>query len=82
MSHVSSLYGDHFSREKDYWVPLANFGLRRIWIFVGHVTGKRFIQSHQTKDPTNSISRSISFNPNMTLWIKMPINRSLSKSLS
>ncbi len=43
---VLSLYGDHFLREKGYQVPLANFGLReiRIWIFMDHVTGKMLIQ--------------------------------------
>ncbi len=47
---VPSLSGDHLSREKSYWVPLANFGLWkiRIWIFVGHVTGRMLIQSHLT----------------------------------
>ncbi len=47
---VLSLSGDHFSREKGYWVPLANFGLWkiRIWIFVGHVTKRILIQGHLT----------------------------------
>ncbi len=47
---VPSLNGDHLSRKKGYWVPLANFGLRkiRIWIFVGHVTGRMLIQDHLT----------------------------------
>ncbi len=43
---VPSLSGEHLLREKSYWVPLANFGLRRIWIFVGHVIGRMLIQSH------------------------------------
>ncbi len=30
VSLVPSLSGDHLSREKGYWVPLANFGFRRI----------------------------------------------------
>ncbi len=29
---VPSLCGDHFSREKGYWVSLTNFGLRKHWI--------------------------------------------------
>ncbi len=47
---VSSLSGDHFLREKGYWVPLANFGLWKIgiWIFVGHVTGRMLIRGHLT----------------------------------
>ncbi len=40
---VLSLSGDYLLREKSYWVLLANFGFRRIWIFVGHVTGKILI---------------------------------------
>ncbi len=40
---VPSLIGDHLLREKGYWVPLANFGFRRIWIFVGHMTGRILI---------------------------------------
>ncbi len=47
---IPSLSGDHFSREKGYWVPLANFGLWkiRIWIFVGYVTGRMLIRGHLT----------------------------------
>ncbi len=78
---VPSLSGDHLSREKGYWVPLANFRFRRIWIFVSHVTGRMLIRGHLTKDPTNSILQSISLNPNMTLWIQISKNRSLGKSL-
>ncbi len=50
VSLVPSLSGDHFSREEGYWVPLANFRLWkiRIWIFVGHVTGRILIQGHLT----------------------------------
>ncbi len=40
---VPSLSGDHLSREKGYWMLLANFGFGRIWIFVGHMTGKMLI---------------------------------------
>ncbi len=29
---VPNLSGDNLSREKGYWVPLTNFGLRRNWI--------------------------------------------------
>ncbi len=32
MGFVPSLSGDHLSREKGYWVPLANFGLWKIRI--------------------------------------------------
>ncbi len=48
VSLVPSLSGDHLLREKGYWVPLANFGFRRIWIFVGHVTRKMLIRGHLT----------------------------------
>ncbi len=70
-SFILSLNGNHLLREKGYWVPLANFGFR-IEIFVGHMTRRILIRGHLTKDPTNSIPRSISLHPNMTLWIKMP----------
>ncbi len=55
---LPSFNGDYLLRKKDYWVLLANFGLRkiRIWIFVSHMTGKILIRGHLTKDPTNSIS--------------------------
>ncbi len=43
---VSSLSGGHLLREKGYWILLANFGFRRIWIFVGHMTRKMLIRSH------------------------------------
>ncbi len=32
VSLVPSLSEDHLSREKGYWMPLANFGIRRNWI--------------------------------------------------
>ncbi len=48
VSLVPSLSEDHLSREKGYWVPLANFGFRKIWIFVGHVTGRMLIRGHLT----------------------------------
>ncbi len=32
MGFVPSLSGDHLLREKDYWVPFTNFGLKRNWI--------------------------------------------------
>ncbi len=32
MGFVPGLSGDHLLREKGYWVPLANFGIRRNWI--------------------------------------------------
>ncbi len=40
---VLSLSGDHLSREKSYWMSLANFRCRRIWIFVGHITRRMLI---------------------------------------
>ncbi len=45
VSFVPSLSEDYLLREKGYWVPLANLGLKaiRIWIFVGHVTGRMLI---------------------------------------
>ncbi len=67
VSLISSLSREHLSKKKGYRVSLGNVGLRRIWIFVGHVTGKILIQSHLTKDLTNSIHWSISLIPNMTL---------------
>ncbi len=47
---VSSLSVNYFSRQIGYWVPLANFRLReiRIWIFVDYVTRKMLIQGHLT----------------------------------
>lgn len=43
---------DYFLREKDYWMPLANFGLREIkMIFVGPMIRKtliRIIRNHLT----------------------------------
>ncbi len=48
MGFLPSLNGDHLSREKGYLVPLANFGFRRIWIFVSHVTGRILIRGHLT----------------------------------
>ncbi len=78
---VPSLSRDHLLREKIYWMLLANFEFKRIWIFVGHLIGKMLIRDHLTKDFTNSVSQNISLNPNMTLWIKMPQNQNLNKSL-
>ncbi len=48
MSLVLSLSGNHLLRKKGYWVPLANFGFRKIWIFVVYVSGKMLIQGHLT----------------------------------
>ncbi len=48
VSLVLSLSGDHLSREKGYWVLLANFKFRKIWIFMGHVTGRMLTQGHLT----------------------------------
>ena len=49
---------------------------------MGHVIRKMLIRSYLAKDLTNSIPQSISFDPNMTLWIKMPKNWDLGKSFS
>ncbi len=48
VSLVSSLSRDHLLREKGYWVPLANFRFKRIWIFVAHVTERMLIRGHLT----------------------------------
>ena len=83
MNLVPSLSVDHLLRKKRYWVPFINVELREIrMIFMGHVIGKRLIQNHLIKDSINSIPQSISFNPDMTLQIQMPKNRSLDKSFA
>lgn len=61
VSFVLSFCKDHFLKEKSYWVALANFRHRRIWIevFIGHVIRTNFIQTYLAKDFSNSKARSI-----------------------
>lgn len=46
MYFVLSLNGDHLLKEKDYWVLLTNFGLRKnlIKVFMTDVIGKILIK--------------------------------------
>ena len=58
MRYFTRFQGNHFYKEKCYWMLLRIFrySVRLIIRFLVHVMGRILIRSHLRKDPTNGIS--------------------------